>query len=208
MMGIRTSKLQLTGVVAAVTAAIALAACGSSNTSSSSSPAAASATPPASTSTPAASVTPASLSVTTTSGPSGTYLTASGRALYLWVADAGGQSACSGECAKAWPPLIAKSTPSAGGSVNASELGTINRSDGSKQVTYMGHPLYYFIGDKSPGATKGQGSGSFGAKWWLVSKTGTAITSGGSSSSSSSGSSGSSGSTSSGASSSGGSSWG
>ncbi len=64
--------------------------------------------------------------------------------------------------------------------MTASELGTTARADGSKQVTYKGHPLYYFIADRSAGSTKGQGSDSFGAKWWLLTPSGTAITTGGS----------------------------
>jgi hypothetical protein len=91
-----------------------------------------------------------------------------------------------------WPPLTTTGAPKASAGVDASKLGTISRSDGTKQVTYSGHPLYYFIADKSAGETKGQGSNSFGAPWWLVTPSGQAITSGGSSSSgsSSSGSSG------------------
>jgi hypothetical protein len=58
----------------------------------------------------------------------------------------------------------------------AADLGTITRSDGSKQVTYLGHPLYYFAGDSGPGQTNGQGSNGFGAKWWLVAPAGTKIT--------------------------------
>jgi predicted lipoprotein with Yx(FWY)xxD motif len=116
------------------------------------------------------------------------YLTgASGRALYLWVADSHGKSNCSGACASAWPPLITKATPVASGVVKAADLGTITRSDGSKQVTYKGHPLYYFAGDTGPGTTGGQGSDGFGAKWWLVAPSGTAITHSASSGSSSSG---------------------
>ena len=52
------------------------------------------------------------------------------------------------------------------------DLGTITRSDGTKQVTYNGHPLYYFVGDSGPGQTTGQGSDNFGAKWWLVAPAG------------------------------------
>jgi predicted lipoprotein with Yx(FWY)xxD motif len=86
--------------------------------------------------------------VSATSGSDGTFLTgAGGRALYLWVADAKGTSSCSGVCAKAWPPLTTKSKPVAAGSVKASQLGTIKRSDGTQQVTYDGHALYYFEGD-------------------------------------------------------------
>jgi hypothetical protein len=103
--------------------------------------------------------------------------------VYLWAADTGGKSACSGACAKVWTPVVASSTPSAGGGVAASDLGTITRSDGSKQVAYMGHPLYYYAADPKAGTTKGQGSSSFGAKWWLVGTSGKPITAGGSPSS-------------------------
>jgi predicted lipoprotein with Yx(FWY)xxD motif len=179
--------------VAVLGITLGVAACGSSSNTSSSSPAA-SATPAASSSSPSAG----GITIGTASGPDGTYLVgASGRALYLWVADSGGKSSCSGECAKVWPPVIASGTPKVSGGVSASQLGTIKRSDGSSQVTYNGHPLYYFISDSGAGTIKGQGSDSFGAKWWLLGASGAAITKG-ASSSSSSGSSGSSSTTTSG----------
>ena len=135
----------------------------------------------------------------------GTYLTADeGRAVYLWVADSGGKSACSGSCAKAWPPVETKGKPKAEGGVNAADLGTITRADGSEQVTYHGHPLYYFIADKSKGETKGQGTNGFGAVWWLVAPSGQAVKTGKSSGGTSAGASGSSSTSSSG----GGSGWG
>jgi predicted lipoprotein with Yx(FWY)xxD motif len=115
--------------------------------------------------------------ISTKSGSAGTYLTdGSGRAVYLWVKDSMNKSACSGACAGAWPPVTANGTVTASGSAKASDLGSITRSDGSKQVTYDGHPLYYYVGDSSPGQTSGQGSDGFGAKWWLVAPSGTAIT--------------------------------
>jgi predicted lipoprotein with Yx(FWY)xxD motif len=115
--------------------------------------------------------------VKTAKGSAGTYLVGpNGRALYLWVADSGDMSSCSGACAQAWPPLLTKGNPTAGTGVNASDLGTTMRSDGTEQVTYKGHPLYYFVADTSAGSTKGQGSDSFGAKWWLIAPSGTAIT--------------------------------
>jgi hypothetical protein len=86
--------------------------------------------------------------------------------------------------------LVTKGAPVAGHGVNAGELGTTIRADGSKQVTYKGNPLYYFVADTSSGMTTGQGSDGFGAKWWLVAPSGSAITA----SSSSSGSAGASGS--------------
>jgi predicted lipoprotein with Yx(FWY)xxD motif len=69
------------------------------------------------------------------------------------------------------------------GGALASDVGTTSRSDGTKQLTYKGHPLYYYAADTSAGQTTGQGSNSFGAKWWLVTPSGSSITSGGSSSS-------------------------
>jgi predicted lipoprotein with Yx(FWY)xxD motif len=117
----------------------------------------------------------------------GTYLTgASGRALYLWVADKGTKSVCNGACAGVWPPLTTKGTPSASGGAVSSDLGTTTRSDGTQQVTYKGHPLYYYVADKGAGQTTGQGSNSFGAKWWLVAPSGSSIIGGSSSSSGSS----------------------
>jgi predicted lipoprotein with Yx(FWY)xxD motif len=81
-----------------------------------------------------------------------------------------------GSCAINWPPLTTKSAPVAAGAVTMSQLGTVARSDGVKQVTYDGHPLYYFVGDTNNGSLTGQGSNDFGAKWWLVAPSGTAIT--------------------------------
>ena len=173
------SKMRLFGVVGFLGVGLAVAGCGSSSSSSSSAPAK-----------PAASVSPSSapaskpgVSVATVKGPSGTYLVSSGRALYLWVADGGGHSSGSGACAKAWPPLISQGKPVASAGVSAADLGQISRSDGGEQVTYKGHPLYFFIADKGPGMVKGQGSNQFGAKWWLVAPSGSAITTSGSSSS-------------------------
>ena len=172
--------------------ALLVAACGSS--SSSSTTASAPAPTPSS-----SSGTSAALSISAVKGSAGTHLAgASGRAIYLWVADSGGKSSCMGSCAQAWPPVIASAAPSAAAGVSAAQLGTITRSDGTKQVTYKGHPLYYFAGDTQAGTTNGQGSNQFGAKWWLVAPSGAAITSGSSKSSSGSSSGGAYGSSSSG----------
>jgi predicted lipoprotein with Yx(FWY)xxD motif len=99
-----------------------------------------------------------------------------GHTLYLWTKDSGTKSACSGACATAWPPLRASGKPTAGGGAKASLLGTTPRSDGQPQVTYDGHPLYGFQGDSNPGDTNGQGSTGFGAPWYVLSATGTQIT--------------------------------
>jgi hypothetical protein len=61
------------------------------------------------------------------------------------------------------------------GGVRAADLGTLNRSDGHNQVTYAGHPLYYYVGDTKPGDTNGQGLDDFGAKWWLLTAAGKSL---------------------------------
>jgi predicted lipoprotein with Yx(FWY)xxD motif len=184
MVTLKTARFRLASLLVLAISAIAVAGCGSANSSTSST--AAAAQPAASTATSSSSSS--GESIATTKGSAGTYLTGDeGRAVYLWVADSGGKSSCSGACAQAWPPVETKGNPTAGSGVNAADLGTITRSDGSEQVTYKGHPLYYFIADKSKGEVKGQGSNSFGAKWWLVAPSGSAITTSATSASSSGG---------------------
>jgi predicted lipoprotein with Yx(FWY)xxD motif len=96
-----------------------------------------------------------------------------GRTMYLFKADSGSQSACSGACATAWPPLLATGNPTAGTGLTASKLATITRSDGNRQVTYDGHPLYLFVKDTKPGQTNGQGVTAFGAAWFALTPSGT-----------------------------------
>jgi predicted lipoprotein with Yx(FWY)xxD motif len=112
-----------------------------------------------------------------------------GRTLYLFERDRNGKSACAGQCAAAWPPLIASAKPSAGTGVKAALIGTTRRADGRLQVTYNHHPLYTFVKDTKAGQTNGQNVDAFGAEWYVVSPAGTTIeksaapTSGGSGSS-------------------------
>lgn len=109
-------------------------------------------------------------------GSAGTFLTSGGRSVYLWAADGMNKSNCSGACAGAWPPVLAHGKVTASNGAKPSDLGTIARPGGGQQVTYDGHPLYFFAGDSGAGQTNGQGSDSFGAKWWLVAPAGTKIT--------------------------------
>src|SRR3984957_3858982 len=148
MQKLRRIRYRIGAVTALVGVSVLVAACGSSGSASTAattgSGAAGSSATASATATPAASKGAA---VGVTKGSAGTFLTgAGGRALYLWVADSKGMSSCSGACAKAWPPLTTKGKPVATGSVKASQLGAIKRSDGSEQVTYDGHPLYYLEG--------------------------------------------------------------
>ena len=115
--------------------------------------------------------------VSTHSSPAGTYLTdGKGRTLYLWTADTGSSSTCAGPCVKVWGPYKTSGTPKVSGDAQQSMVGSTSRSDGSTQVTYANHPLYYYEGDKSAGAMEGQGSDEFGSKWWIVGPDGSAIT--------------------------------
>ena len=98
-----------------------------------------------------------------------------GKALYLWEADKNGTSTCTGACAAAWPPVTTSGAPVAGSGVDKALLGTVKRADGTEQVTYNGHPLYYYVGDTGPGTAKGQGSKDFGASWYVLSAKGVKI---------------------------------
>ena len=100
----------------------------------------------------------------------GRYLVDSqGHSVYLFEKDEDGESYCSGACAAVWPPLETSTAPRGGAGVQDAELGTIERPDGDMQVTYHGHPLYYYAADAStPDNTKGEDVEQFGAGWYLV----------------------------------------
>jgi predicted lipoprotein with Yx(FWY)xxD motif len=169
------------GVGGALGAAVLVAACSSAGSSSSTGAAApaspASGTPAAASPASSGASTSGGTVIETATSSAGTFLvTGSGRAVYLWVKDTGDMSNCNGACAGAWPPVTTTGSATASGGAKASDLGTITRSDGSKQVTYDGHPLYYFSGDSGPGTATGQGSDGFGSKWWLVAPTGSDVT--------------------------------
>jgi predicted lipoprotein with Yx(FWY)xxD motif len=98
-----------------------------------------------------------------------------GRTLYLFEKDRNGKSACAGQCAAFWPPLIASGKPRAAGTAKASLVGTTKRADGRLQVTYNHHPLYTFVKDTKKGQTNGEGVNGFGAGWDVVSPAGAKI---------------------------------
>jgi len=98
-----------------------------------------------------------------------------GRTLYDFPPDMRGASTCYGACAALWPPLTTTGKPHAGAGVSASLLGTTKRSDGKLEVTYNGHPLYYYVADSKRGQTTGQGLIQFGAPWWAISPAGKEI---------------------------------
>jgi predicted lipoprotein with Yx(FWY)xxD motif len=184
--------------IAVLAALIALAttACGSSSkTTTSAGTGGGSSLAPATTapsnSAPSSGSSTSGVSLMTRSGASGMYVTdVAGRALYLFEPDTKTTSHCNGACATNWPPLISAGMVTAGSTVNASAISTITRAGGAHQVTYHGHPLYYFIADKAAGDTNGQGINAFGGLWLLLTPSGQALAGSSTSSAGSSGSSG------------------
>ncbi|MCH0542455.1 hypothetical protein I3F58_23455 [Streptomyces sp. MUM 203J] len=114
--------------------------------------------------------------VGTRTGDLGTYLVdGGGLTLYLFEADTSGDSTCYGGCAEVWPPLTTTGEPQATGDADGGLLGTTTREDDTTQVTYNGHPLYYYQGDSQAGDTKGQGLDQFGAAWYVLDSAGDRI---------------------------------
>jgi predicted lipoprotein with Yx(FWY)xxD motif len=98
-----------------------------------------------------------------------------GRTLYLFEKDKRNRSACSGACASYWPPLLAHGKPIAAGGAKQALIGTIKRANGTRQVTYAGHPVYTYVLDTKRGQTTGEGSTLFGAGWDALTPSGKKI---------------------------------
>jgi predicted lipoprotein with Yx(FWY)xxD motif len=176
---------------AAATTAVAalLAGCGSSSSSSSSKAASTPASTPASTTAAkgyAGAAAPASTTPGSTAGGElvsskhekvGTILAAGPKKLtvYLFEGDKGAASSCTGACAKLWPPVTTSGAPTVAGAALNADLGTITREDGTKQVTYKGHPLYFFAKDGDAGDAYGQGVKAFGSSWYVLKPSGAKI---------------------------------
>ena len=133
----------------------------------------------------ASATTSAASAATNATGPAhvmtaqnslGTILTdGAGRALYLFAADTGSTSTCTGDCAREWPPLTTNGAPVAGAGADPALLSTTARPDGTTQLTYHGHPLYYYDDDKGPGTAEGQGEYKYGAKWYVLDPAGNEV---------------------------------
>jgi predicted lipoprotein with Yx(FWY)xxD motif len=169
--------------LAPIGAALALAACGSS-TAASKSPPNSTAAPPASAAA-SASTSPASTpapsrragaEISVRSSPYGRILRdRTDRTIYLFTHDRGTSSTCYGACATAWPPVLTKGAPAAGSQLHARLLGTTRRRGGGLQVTFNGHPLYYYVNDIKPGQILCQNAEEFSGIWLVVSPSGTAV---------------------------------
>lgn len=96
-----------------------------------------------------------------------------GRTLYVFHKDkrslySARSSACYGACAEKWPPLLTGGEPEAEPKASPTKLSTFKRKDGTLQVTYYGHPLYTYVGDKKPGEANGNDVKAFGGQWYAL----------------------------------------
>jgi predicted lipoprotein with Yx(FWY)xxD motif len=98
-----------------------------------------------------------------------------GFALYAFTHDRARHSTCSGACARAWPPYVVRGNVRAGAGARDSLLGTLPRADGTKQVTYAGRPLYYYVGDRKAGQILCQNVSEFGGLWLVVRASGAPV---------------------------------
>ena len=160
-------------------AAAVVAGCGSSSKTTSaavtSTPTATSSVTASATSTSSAPGATAVVLTTKHDRKLGTILAAGHKKMtvYLFEADRGPASHCNGPCAAAWPPVTGTATASGG--AKSSDIGTIKRADGSTQVTYKGHPLYFFVKDGDSGDAYGEGVHGFGANWYVLAPSGKKI---------------------------------
>jgi predicted lipoprotein with Yx(FWY)xxD motif len=131
---------------------------------------------PSSGSTPAATGSQSAQLKVVTDAKLGRIITdAKGRTLYDFPIDKGSASVCYGACASLWPPLTTSGTPMAGPGVSSGLIGTAKRHDGSTEVTYAGHPLYYYAPDQKQGQISGQALDQFGAPWYALTPAGREI---------------------------------
>jgi predicted lipoprotein with Yx(FWY)xxD motif len=160
----RHMLLRCSGLVATLSAiAVVAAACGSAASTSTTTTAA-----PAGT---AASAKSIELASSTLPGVGSVLTGPNGRTLYYFTTDSPTSTSCTGQCAVVWPPLlVSKGAQAALGSGVSGTLGTVMRPDGSTQVTYRGHLLYYYEGDTAPGQDKGQG---LDGTWFVMTTSGT-----------------------------------
>ena len=93
------------------------------------------------------------------------------QAIYIWEPEESTTAECYGDCAEAWPPVLTDGAPIASGGVDSGLLGTTERTDGTTQVTYNGHPLYYYAREKA-GEVKCHNISTHGGLWWVIQPSG------------------------------------
>src|SRR3989442_16025458 len=79
-----------------------------------------------------------------------------------------GRGRCYGACASTWPPYLGRGVPQGRDQVVQAKLGTVTRRDGAEQVTYAGHTLYYYVGDRKPGQVLCQAATEYGGTWDVI----------------------------------------
>jgi predicted lipoprotein with Yx(FWY)xxD motif len=97
-----------------------------------------------------------------------------GQAIYIWELEDSTKAECYGDCAEAWPPVLTNGSPIASASVKSELLGTTERTDGTTQVTYNGHPLYYYAHEKA-GEVKCHNVSTHGGLWWVIQPSGNRV---------------------------------
>jgi predicted lipoprotein with Yx(FWY)xxD motif len=97
-----------------------------------------------------------------------------GQALYGFSRETARNSRCYGACAKAWPPVPAAGRPTAGRGARAGLIGTTRRRDGTRQLTYAGRPVYYYVGD-GPGRVLCHDVTEFGGVWRVIRADGSVV---------------------------------
>ncbi len=158
--------------VLALVSLLAVAGCGGSDNSGSNGGGAYGGGETAETTKPASSESSGGAAAVVTASAAGdlgkVIVDSKGMTLYDFHKDKGGKPACYGACAKGWPPLLTEGKPQAGEGAMGSKLGTVERNDGTTQVTYAGWPLYTFVEDKKPGEANGNDVSAFGAQWYAL----------------------------------------
>jgi predicted lipoprotein with Yx(FWY)xxD motif len=163
---------------AAAVAALAIACCGDDDSSGAASGGAATATETTAADEPAPATSPQPVAVGTTvkvadSDYGSILFDDTDQAIYLFGKESSAKSECYGECADAWPPVLTEGAPQAGAGADPALLGTTERDDGSTQVTYNGHPLYYYVDDPK-GEVLCHDVSEFGGLWLVVKPNGEA----------------------------------
>jgi predicted lipoprotein with Yx(FWY)xxD motif len=111
---------------------------------------------------------PSGTTITTGDSPFGTMLfDDADQAIYIWELEPTSTPECYDDCAVAWPPVLTEGDPVADGEVDADLLGVTERTDGSQQVTYNDHPLYYYAHEE-PGEVKCHNIATHGGLWWVI----------------------------------------
>jgi predicted lipoprotein with Yx(FWY)xxD motif len=161
------------GALLAIVGALVIAGCGGGGSSSSSSGSESGGTENAGATTSSESGSgEATIAGGEVGGLGNVLVDSEGMTVYLFTPDKGTESTCEGECEAIWPPVVAEGKPTAGEGAMSTALGTTKRKDGTMQLTYEGHPLYTFSGDKAPGEANGQGIEGI---WFALDESGNAV---------------------------------